>query len=92
MRVRFGEEAVSSKERRVWEQVATGRSNAEIGQTLFVASETVKFHLTSLFIKLGVKNRTELALLWYERHAGTWLCCGQSIYTPFCPWCGAART
>jgi DNA-binding CsgD family transcriptional regulator len=37
-----------------------GLSNAEIGSRLQVTKQTVKFHLRNIFIKFGVKRRTEL--------------------------------
>ena len=37
-----------------------GLTNAEIGNRLSVGEQTVKFHLRHIFIKFGVKRRTEL--------------------------------
>lgn len=37
-----------------------GLTNAEIGLRLLVGEQTVKFHLRHIFIKFGVKRRTEL--------------------------------
>jgi len=39
---------------------AEGLSNAAIGQRLNINEKTVKYHLRHVFIKLGVKRRTEL--------------------------------
>jgi DNA-binding CsgD family transcriptional regulator len=39
---------------------AEGMSNAAIGQKLSIDEDTVKFHLRNVYIKLGVKRRTEL--------------------------------
>lgn len=41
--------------------VAQGKSNADIARALFVTTKTVKYHLTGIFSKLGVRNRTEAA-------------------------------
>lgn len=41
--------------------VSEGKSNAQIAQALFISVKTVKYHLTTTFSKLGVRNRTELA-------------------------------
>jgi ATP/maltotriose-dependent transcriptional regulator MalT len=38
--------------------VAAGRSNAEIGQALYISEATVKTHLLRSFAKLGVSDRT----------------------------------
>ena len=42
--------------------VARGKSNAEIGATLFIAPGTVKKHLDHIYSKLGVRTRTEAAV------------------------------
>jgi NarL family two-component system response regulator LiaR len=42
--------------------VAQGNSNTQIGQILFVTEQTVKFHLTNTYRKIGVANRTEAAM------------------------------
>jgi DNA-binding NarL/FixJ family response regulator len=41
--------------------VARGLSNEAIAKELWVAEQTVKFHLTNIYRKLGVSNRTEAA-------------------------------
>jgi NarL family two-component system response regulator LiaR len=41
--------------------VAQGMSNADIARLLFITTKTVKYHLTAIFSKLGVRNRTEAA-------------------------------
>jgi DNA-binding NarL/FixJ family response regulator len=38
---------------------AEGASNAQIGRQLWVTEQTVKFHLSNIYRKLGVSNRTE---------------------------------
>ncbi len=43
--------------------VAEGLSNKEIGQLLVISPRTVNFHLDNLFAKLGVRSRTEAAIL-----------------------------
>ena len=39
--------------------LARGRSNKEIGTTLFISETTVKPHVRSIFSKLNVTSRTE---------------------------------
>ena len=41
--------------------VAEGRTNREIAASLFLAERTIASHLTSIYSKLGVRSRTELA-------------------------------
>jgi len=43
--------------------VAEGLSNKEIGHLLAISPRTVNFHLDNLFVKLGVRSRTEAAIL-----------------------------
>jgi predicted ATPase/DNA-binding CsgD family transcriptional regulator len=40
---------------------ATGKSNSQVASQLFIARSTVKMHLASVYLKLGIANRTELA-------------------------------
>jgi DNA-binding CsgD family transcriptional regulator len=53
--------SLTPTERQVVQQVAAGRSNAEIAQQLLMGRTTVKTHLAHIFTKLGVTNRSELA-------------------------------
>ena len=46
--------------------VARGLSNQAIGKELWVTEQTVKFHLTNIYRKLGVANRTEAARYAFE--------------------------
>ena len=46
--------------------VARGRSNAEIAEELFLSVATVKTHLSHAMAKLGMANRTQLALLAHD--------------------------
>ncbi len=63
-RVRLsGADALTPSERRVAELAATGRSNPEIAQLLFVTRRTVETHLTSAYRKLDVRSREELAVV-----------------------------
>lgn len=46
--------------------VAAGRSNKEVGQQFSICERTVKHHLTSIFRKIGVSSRLELAVFVRE--------------------------
>jgi DNA-binding NarL/FixJ family response regulator len=47
--------------------LARGLSNDEIAKELWVTQQTVKFHLTNIYRKLGVKNRTEATRFAYQQ-------------------------
>jgi DNA-binding NarL/FixJ family response regulator len=54
-------ERLTPRERQVVARVATGESNREIATHLGLSEITVKHHVSSIFDKLGVSNRAELA-------------------------------
>ena len=56
-----GVESLTASERRVAELAAQGLTNREIAQTLFVTARTVEGHLTSVFRKLRLDSRDQLA-------------------------------
>ncbi|GAA4075973.1 response regulator [Nocardioides kongjuensis] len=62
---------VSGREWEVARLVAQGLSNAEISATLHLSLATVKTHVGSLFAKLGLDNRVQLAILVLELESGT---------------------
>lgn len=55
--------ALSEREREVALCVARGESNKEIARQLNLAERTIKAHLTSVFEKLNVRDRLQLALV-----------------------------
>jgi DNA-binding CsgD family transcriptional regulator len=56
-----GLESLTASERRVAELAGEGLTNREIAQSLFVTARTVEGHLTSVFRKLGLNSREQLA-------------------------------
>ncbi len=60
-------EPLTAREQEVLARVASGRTNAEIADELFISLSTTKTHLASLMSKLGARNRVELAMWAYER-------------------------
>jgi DNA-binding NarL/FixJ family response regulator len=51
---------LTKREYEVLGHVASGKSNKEVGETLFISIKTVETHKTHILEKLGLKNTTEL--------------------------------
>jgi DNA-binding NarL/FixJ family response regulator len=58
--------ALTEREREVLGLVGAGLSNAEIGRRLFLVEGTVKGYLSTIFTRLGVRNRVQAAIVAYE--------------------------
>ncbi|GIE34048.1 hypothetical protein Ait01nite_070930 [Actinoplanes italicus] len=52
---------LSPAERKVAMEVAAGKTNIEVADTLYISRHTVDAHLRNIFAKLGVRRRAELA-------------------------------
>ena len=57
---------LTAREREVLELVVAGYANKQIARRLGISEKTVKGHLTNLFQRIGVTDRTQAAL-WAER-------------------------
>jgi DNA-binding NarL/FixJ family response regulator len=58
---------LTHREREVLALVADGLTNAQIARRLNVAERTIKFHLSSIFGRLGAKRRTQAIAIARER-------------------------
>jgi len=52
-------EGLTAREQEVLEQLTNGKGNKEIARALNLSPDTVKTHLSNLYRKMGVKNRTQ---------------------------------
>ena len=59
---RDGLEELNSRELYVLQLIAKGMCNKDIAETLFISEKTVKNHLTNIFRKINVDDRTQAAL------------------------------
>jgi DNA-binding CsgD family transcriptional regulator len=56
-----GDVGLTARELEVARLIASGATNPEIAARLFLARKTVERHVSNVFLKVGVRNRTELA-------------------------------
>ena len=60
---------LSGKQRRVVEELVTGKANKDIASALGCAEVTVEYHLAVIRRKVGAEGRAGLiALFWIEAH------------------------
>ncbi|GAA3214437.1 response regulator transcription factor [Actinocorallia longicatena] len=57
-----GDTPLTERENEVLTEIARGRSNREIAHELGISEKTIKTHVSSLLMKLGVQDRTQAAL------------------------------
>jgi DNA-binding NarL/FixJ family response regulator len=62
---RYGSRVPSEREQRVIQLVAQGMKNREVAEAIGTTEHVVKNYLRTIYDKLGLWNRVELAL-WYE--------------------------
>lgn len=57
---------LTEREREVFLLIASGKSNVEIGHTLFIAEQTAKSHVSRIMSKLHLRDRVHAVMLAYE--------------------------
>jgi DNA-binding NarL/FixJ family response regulator len=63
----LGSEKLTQRELDVLKEIARGKRNKEIGAELSIAEDTVKMHVKSILMKLGVSDRTEAVTIALRR-------------------------
>ncbi len=61
---------ISRKELEIIEQVAKGLSNKEIASALYLSEGTVRNYISNILLKLNLRDRTQLAVFYFERIKG----------------------
>jgi DNA-binding NarL/FixJ family response regulator len=59
--------SLTERELQVLRGMAAGRSNAEIGRSLYLSEDTIKTHARRLFRKLGVNDRAKAVALGFRQ-------------------------
>jgi DNA-binding NarL/FixJ family response regulator len=65
--IRIGVDSLTPSERRVAEMAASGQTNRQIAQALFVTVKAVEDHLHHTYQKLGIETRKQLAAALADR-------------------------
>jgi len=50
---------LTEREAEVLNYISEGMSNADIAEKIFVSTNTIKYHIKNIYLKLDVKNRVE---------------------------------
>ena len=64
----YSEYDINERELEIIELVSNGYSNKDISKQLFLSEGTVRNYLSSILDKLGLENRTQLAIFYYKHH------------------------
>ena len=69
-RMQVGAPTLSAREKQILGMVVMGYMNCDIAKQLYLAESTVKSHLSSAFLKLGVRSRSEAVELILDAEQG----------------------
>lgn len=61
---------ISEKEKEIIEEVASGLSNKEIAEKLYLSEGTVRNYVSVILEKLDLRDRTQLAIFYYRNQGG----------------------
>ncbi|MBB6215641.1 DNA-binding NarL/FixJ family response regulator [Anaerosolibacter carboniphilus] len=64
----FKKERLTRREYEVLSLIAEGKNNKEIADTLFISEKTVKNHVSNIFKKIDVNDRTQAAIYAYKHN------------------------
>lgn len=67
LEARMPDSELSPRERKVLELIVAGKSNKEIAAELGISRATVKFHVSVIFSRMGVEDRTQAAVAALQR-------------------------
>src|SRR5699024_8069040 len=70
---------LSKRESEVLTEMAKGKTNKEIAETLFVSEKTVKTHVSHIFAKLQVSDRTQAAIYAMQNNLILYIRCYVNI-------------
>ncbi len=63
---RFESYGLTPTEKQVVEKIAEGLSNKEIAQEMFLSEGTIKNYISEILSKLGLRDRTQIAILYWK--------------------------
>ena len=62
---------INEKELGIIKLIAEGLNNKEISETLYLSEGTVRNYLSNILEKLGLRDRTQLAIFYYREYDGS---------------------